>query len=69
MFESLRRWTGDGRRPTQLPLDLTLAAMDEGGVAVAMLSAWHGPEGALISNEEVAGCVAEAPGACTASRR
>jgi predicted TIM-barrel fold metal-dependent hydrolase len=62
MFASLFRWTGEQPPPEQLPLAATLAAMDAGGIAEAMLSAWYGPEGALISNEEVAGWVAEAPG-------
>jgi uncharacterized protein len=62
MFASLRRWTGDEPPPGEIPLAVTLEAMDAGGIAEAMVSAWHGPEGALISNEEVAGWVAEAPG-------
>lgn len=61
MFASLRRWTG-GQLPEQAPpLAATLAAMDAGGVDVGLLSAWHGPEGALIANDEVAAWVAEAP--------
>jgi len=33
-----------------------------GGLALlALLSAWHGPEGALIGNDEVAACVAAYP--------
>jgi len=62
MFASLRRWTGDEPPPEQIPLAATLGAMDVGGITEAMVSAWHGPEGALITNEEVAGWVAEAPG-------
>jgi len=60
-LETLLRWTG---RPgdTSLPtVASTLAAMDEAGVSVALLSAWHGPEGSLISNEEVAAQVDAAP--------
>jgi len=62
MFASLRRWTGEDPSADQLPLGATLAALDAGGIREAMLSAWCGPEGALISNEEVAGWVGEAPG-------
>lgn len=62
MFASLWRWTGEEPPPEQLPLSATLAAMDAGGVAEAMLAAWHGPEGPLISNADVAAWVAEAPG-------
>ncbi len=62
MFESLRRWTrgdrdGSMTRAESLPLTATLAAMDEGGVTAALASAWFGPRGAMISNDEVAACV------------
>lgn len=61
MFASLRRWTG-GELPTEdIPIDVTLAAMDAGGVDHALLSAWHGPEGVLISNDQVAAWVAAHP--------
>lgn len=61
-FESLRRWTG-GEIPTdELPIDLTVQAMDAAGIEVGLLSAWHGPRGSLISNDEVAGWVAAHPG-------
>lgn len=62
MFSSLRRWTG-GEIPDEVPgPELTLAAMDAAGVEVAVLSAWHGPRGPLISNEEVARLVEAHPG-------
>jgi len=62
MFDSLRRWTGQQALSEELPIDVTLAAMDAAGVGFALLSAWHAPrEGALISNEEVAGWVAAHP--------
>jgi uncharacterized protein len=55
MFESLRRWTPQQMIPKdELSLDMTLAAMDRAGVTFGLLSAWHGPEGSLISNDEVA---------------
>lgn len=57
MFESLRRWTGQEVPDQELDIELTLAAMDQGSVDFGLLSAWHGPEGVLISNEEVAGWV------------
>ena len=58
----LLRWTG--RTGTSfLPTgDATLAVMDAGKVDIALLSAWYGPEGPLISNEEVAAHVDAAPG-------
>ena len=61
MFASLQRWT-HGAIPTQeIPLALTLGAMDTAGVTRALISAWHGPQGALISNDEVAAWVKQAP--------
>jgi hypothetical protein len=59
MFEPLRRWTGDMRR--EVSLEETVAAMDEAGVQRGLLCAWYGPQGALISNEEVARCVERYP--------
>lgn len=45
-----------------MPLTDTLKSMDEGGVSLSLISAWFGPKGAMISNDEVAGFVREAPG-------
>ena len=61
MFASLMRWTGQDLPQAEVPIELTLAALDAAGVSHAMLSAWHGPQGALISNDEVAGWVAARP--------
>jgi predicted TIM-barrel fold metal-dependent hydrolase len=62
MFASLRRWTGGANlEPVAVPVAATVAAMDEADVSVGLLSAWDGPRGSLISNDEVAGFVAEAP--------
>lgn len=61
MFASLRRWMGVEQIPDAIPIELTLGALDAAGVTRAMITAWHGPEGALISNDEVAGFVAAAP--------
>lgn len=59
-FASLRRWLGADVivEPT---IEMTIAAMDRGGVDVGLLSAWHGPAGALIDNDAVAGWVAGHP--------
>ena len=59
MFASLRRWSGQDEVPETLPVEMTLAAMDAAGVDVGVLSAWHAPEGALISNDDVA-CITAA---------
>jgi len=61
MFASLRKWMKIDQVPDHIPLELTLAAMDLAGVDRALISAWCGPGGALISNEEVAGHVAAHP--------
>jgi uncharacterized protein len=45
----------------EIPLSVTLDSMDAAGVTTGILSAWHGPQGELISNAEVAGWVAQAP--------
>ncbi len=61
MFESLRRWTGGQLPSEELPIEFTLAAMDAAGVKVGLVAAWYGPEGALISNDEVAELVRAHP--------
>lgn len=61
MFESLRRWTGQAVPDEELPIGWTIAAMDAAGVDRGLISAWHAPEGPLISNDEVAEFVAKAP--------
>jgi len=58
-LEPLLRWTGVSRRAPQVPA--TLGAMDEAGVRVALLSAWYGPHGPLITNDEVAELVSAHP--------
>jgi predicted TIM-barrel fold metal-dependent hydrolase len=60
MFESLRRWLG-GDIPKEIPAEFTLATMDQAGVTRGLLCAWYGPQGPLISNEEVAAVVAAHP--------
>lgn len=62
MLESLRRWTGmGGGFEEPLPLQTTIAAMDEAGVELGLTAAWYGPEGSLIDNDEVAEAVASYP--------
>ncbi len=61
IFESLWRWTRRESVP-EVPLAATIAAMDEAGVEIGLLAAWHGPQGVLIGNDEVAGWVAAHPG-------
>jgi uncharacterized protein len=56
---TLRRWTRDELAAPRLAD--TVGAMDAAEVSTALLSAWHGPHGSLISNDEVAEVVAAAP--------
>ena len=62
MFAPLLRWTGQDVPAEEIPIDATVAAMEQAGIRFGLLSAWYAPhEGALISNDEVAGWVAEHP--------
>jgi hypothetical protein len=68
MFDSLRRWTRGAAGPlgaaaptVDWPVSVTLTAMDEGGITCSLISAWEGPRGSLISNDEVASFVRQAP--------
>ena len=61
IFDSLRRWTR-GEAPTAaLPVSSTIEQMDRGGIDRILISAWVAPRNVMISNDEVAGFVAEAP--------
>ncbi|PWE17854.1 amidohydrolase [Marinicauda salina] len=60
-METLLRWIGrdaDAILPTP---ETAIETMDAAGVDIALLSAWHGPGGPLISNADVAGAVDAAP--------
>lgn len=59
-FSSLLRWTNAEQIP-ELPLEATLATMAQAGVCRGLIAAWYGPQGDLISNDEVAGFVARHP--------
>src|SRR4030042_4686363 len=61
MFESLRRWAGATGPVPGIPIEATVEQMDEAGVGFALLSAWWGPNGAIIPNDEVAAIVARWP--------
>lgn len=58
-LQSLKRWTGNDFSG-DWPIEESLKAMDAGGVAHGIISAWTGPMGALVSNDEVAGWVKSA---------
>jgi hypothetical protein len=61
MFDSLRRWTGQEKLTSEIPLDFTIGLMDQAQVARGLICAWWGPGGPLISNEEVAAYVKQYP--------
>jgi predicted TIM-barrel fold metal-dependent hydrolase len=61
MFDSLRRWQRMAEVPEKFPVEATIAAMDTCGVTQALVSAWYGPHGPLLSNDFVADCVAKFP--------
>lgn len=61
-MESLLRWTGRSGDKAVPTIETTLQAMDEAGVGQTFLSAWYGPSGPLITNEEVAESIDRAPG-------
>jgi uncharacterized protein len=61
MFDSLRRWTRGETLNSDIPLETTIAAMDEAGIRIGLISAWWGPQGPLIKNDEVAGFVQAYP--------
>src|SRR5207248_7271421 len=62
MFDSVRRWKANPWSEGTQPVETTLAAMDEAGVAVGLLCAWWGPAGPMIGNDEVAKLCAAHPG-------
>ena len=59
-MQTLLRWTKQDDRPLHTP-QTTIEAMDAAGVEIPLLSAWHGPERDLITNDEVARQIDAAP--------
>ena len=64
MFASLMRWRGmdPHAMPDAIPPSFTLAALDAAKVDVGLVSAWWGPQGPLLPNDEVAALVRAHPG-------
>jgi uncharacterized protein len=59
-IQTLLRWTG--RTEYLVPsVASTIQAMDQAGVEISLLSAWHGPEGVLVSDDEVDRHIDSAP--------
>ena len=61
IFDSLRRWTKTPAPNQDVPVSTTLSMMDAGKVGKSLISAWVAPRKVMISNDEVASFVAEAP--------
>lgn len=61
ILETLRRWTKMEALTNELPVAATIGAMDQAGVTQSLISAWVAPKNVMISNDEVAGFVAQAP--------
>jgi predicted TIM-barrel fold metal-dependent hydrolase len=61
IFDSLRRWTKAPVLTQELPAAVTIRAMDQGKVGKALICAWVAPRNVMISNDEVAHFVAQAP--------
>jgi len=60
MFDSLHRWQGTDAVP-DIPLEWTVQAFENAGVDRALISAWWGPQGELLSNDFVADIVDSHP--------
>ncbi len=60
IFASLLRWTKQ-EDALEIPLEATLNALRVASVDRALISAWYGPTGAMISNKQVATWVSKAP--------
>jgi predicted TIM-barrel fold metal-dependent hydrolase len=60
---SLMRWIGmdPAALPDEIPPAFTVDALDAGQVDVALVSAWWGPEGPMLSNDHVAALVKTDP--------
>ncbi|KZL20859.1 Amidohydrolase [Pseudovibrio axinellae] len=61
IFDSLRRWTKTPLPQQAPPVSLTVAMMDAANIDISLISAWEAPRNSMISNDEVAGFVAQAP--------
>lgn len=60
-LKTLLRWTGQESGIPAMTPQMLLAQMEEAGVSMTLISAWAGPSGDLISNDEVERAVDAAP--------
>lgn len=61
MFASLRKWMKIDKVEEEIPLELTIGAMDMANVSKSLICSWQGPYGELISNEEVVSFIKKYP--------
>ena len=61
IFDSLRRWDKTEMPTEELPVSATIDAMDRAKVSKTLICGWQSPNKDLISNDEVADFVAQAP--------
>jgi len=63
MFASLSRWRGiePSMLPETIPDEFTLSALDAAKVDKGLVSAWWGPRGPMLENDQVAALVAAHP--------
>lgn len=58
---TLKRWTNKSGQIAIPTVQQTIDEMDKAGVDISILSAWHGPSGELISNQQVSEQISTAP--------
>lgn len=61
IFDSLRRWTKGAIPSVAPPVEMTVGMMNAGNIDKSLISAWVAPRNVMISNDEVAQFVSEAP--------
>ena len=54
MFAPLRAWLGEGAPDVDLAASATVDALDQAGFELGVVTAWCGPGGALVTNDDVA---------------
>jgi predicted TIM-barrel fold metal-dependent hydrolase len=62
MLASLWRWTGQAAPTQETPVAVTREIYDSAGVGLALTSAWCGPQGWLIENDQAASFAAQSKG-------
>ncbi len=62
MFATLKRWIRQTGEIPEIPLEWTIAAMDEAKIEKSLTCAWSAPYGDLISNDDVADFVRQSKG-------